>query len=191
MSAAGVVCASEKPARSATAKVSQIGCFILYLLLVSYKKAAPQGVVLVTNPGPIIKFVKIIVSRTTSVRFIGFVVYPSLIGNPIHFPSLAAIVGVRLLEVGLVGGGVAPEEADDDHFAFPAVLRIERTDSVLELADLGRVENANFAVNPVEAPLMRFRIVQTEGQAFDVAAGTVGLKLLDLRTPIPDFTRGG
>ncbi len=34
---------------------------------------------------------------------------------------------------------------------------------------------------------MGFRIVEAQGEAFDVAAGAVGLELLDLGTSVPDF----
>ena len=55
------------------------------------------------------------------------------------------------------------------------ILGEELTASILEFADLGWVKDANFAIGPVEAPLVGLRIVETQSQTFDVAGWAINL----------------
>src|ERR1700730_16895812 len=123
--------------------------------------------------------------RRSSVRFVSFICYPSLIRNPIDFPRLAAIIRKRLFKVRRIRGHVGPIESNKDCFAVNRILSKKLTLSILEFADLGWVKDANLAVGPIEAPLVGLRIVQTEGQTLDVARGAIGLERIQLRAAIP------
>src|SRR6266404_7296092 len=99
--------------------------------------------------------------RRASVRFVRFMVHPCLVRDPVDFPSLASIIRVGLFEVGCVRGGVRPNKSNQDNFALPCVLGVKLTASILELADLRRVNSAVLAVGPIESPLVGLGIVQT------------------------------
>src|SRR5271157_5890176 len=118
--------------------------------------------------------------RKSSVRFAGGVVNPRLIGDPVDLPGLAAVVGEGLLEMGCVGSELGPVKANQDRLAVDGVLRVELADAVLELANLGRVENADLLVIPIESPLVGCGVVHAQGQADDAAAGAIPLALIDL-----------
>src|SRR5580698_8618472 len=78
-----------------------------------------------------------------------------------------------------VGGQVGPIKSNQNGFAIDCVLSKELAVSVLELADLGWVEDTDLAVGPIEPPLVGFRIVNAQGQTFDVAGGAVEFNLVD------------
>jgi hypothetical protein len=80
------------------------------------------------------------------VRFSRFILHPRLIRNPVHFPSLAAIIGVGLFKVGQIRGGVRPNKSNKDSFAIPFVLAVKLTASILELANLRWVDGAVLAI---------------------------------------------
>src|SRR5580692_5953395 len=90
--------------------------------------------------------------------------------------------------MGRICGGVGPNKTNKDAFSIQRVLGVELTPSILKLADLGRQDGAALAVGPVEAPLVRLRIVETKGQAFDMAGRkAIGFELLQLSPAIPDL----
>ena len=88
--------------------------------------------------------------------------------------------------------GVRPNKSNQDGFVIQCVLGVKFTDSIPELADLGRDDDAVLAVGPIKSPLVRLRIVGAEGQAFDVAGSrAIGFELLDLGAAVPNFTGNG
>src|SRR6202043_1060364 len=70
---------------------------------------------------------------------------PCLVGDPVHFPGLAAVTRECLFEVGRIGGHARPFVANEDGLAVDRVLGEELTASILEGADLGRVHDAVLA----------------------------------------------
>ena len=74
-----------------------------------------------------------------------------------------------------IRGHVGPNESNKDCFAVNRILSEKLTLSILEFADLGWVKDANLAVGPIEAPLVGLRIVQAQGESFDVTFGAIDL----------------
>ena len=73
-------------------------------------------------------------------------------------------------------------KADVDELAVQCVCAVELATSVLELTGLRtRVHRAVFAVGPVDAPLVRLRVVEAQSQSLDVAARTIEFDLDELR----------
>ena len=94
--------------------------------------------------------------------------------------------------MGRIRGHVRPNKSNQDNFAVDFVLRVELAASILEFADLRRIQNSDLAVGPIEAPLVSLRIVETQRQAFDVPGnGTIGFELLQLSATIPNLEGDG
>ena len=94
--------------------------------------------------------------------------------------------------MGSAGGGVRPNKSNQDHFAINRIRGEELAPSILEFADLRWVQNANLAVGPIQPPLVGLRIVQAQGQTFDVpASGAVDFELLNLSAAIPNLSGDG
>src|SRR6266511_3994138 len=84
--------------------------------------------------------------------------------------------------------GIRPNESNKDKLAIQCVLAVKLTASILEFADLGWEDRTTLAVGPVEAPLVGFGIVQTQGETFDVAScRTIGFKFFQLSAAIPNL----
>jgi hypothetical protein len=65
--------------------------------------------------------------RRSSVRFVRSIVYSRLVGNPIHFPGLAAILREGLLKVRPIRVGFRPNESHQDTSAIRARrFRVEK-----------------------------------------------------------------
>jgi hypothetical protein len=88
-----------------------------------------------------------------------FVFYPRLVGNPVHFPGLASIIGEGLFKVRRAGVRVAPNISNQDAFSIERVLGVKLTTSVLKLTDLRRLHLASLAVGPEQAPLVGLGII--------------------------------
>src|SRR6266567_8336388 len=99
--------------------------------------------------------------RRSSVRSVRFILHPRLVCNPIDFPSLAAIIGERLLKVGRIRSDIGPDKSNQDGSAIRA--RWFRTEklaaSILEFSDRGRPEGSALTCGPIEAPLDRKSVV--------------------------------
>jgi hypothetical protein len=115
-----------------------------------------------------------------------FVLYARLVGDPVYFPSFAAVVGEGLFEVRRICCHVRPNKSNLDGLAINRILGEKLTASILEFADLRWVQDANLAIGPVEAPLVGLRIVGAQGETFDVTSGAVGDELIDFGTVV-DF----
>ena len=84
------------------------------------------------------------------------------------------------------------DKSNQDGLAIDRVLGEELTASILEFADLRRVQDANFLVGPIQPPLVRLRIVETQSQTFDMAGWAIDLSVLSCepshtlrQTPVP------
>ena len=74
---------------------------------------------------------------------------------------------------------VRPNVSNQDRPVIQSVLAEKLAASILEFADRGwQAQNAGLAVCPIQAPLMSFRIVQAQGEAFDVATWTFALEFI-------------
>ena len=80
--------------------------------------------------------------------------------------------------MGCRGRDVGPEVANEDRSPIQGILAVELATPILEFADVGRAAHGTvFGVGPVEAPLMRLRIVEAQGQALNVTGGAVDFTL--------------
>src|SRR6202044_1911669 len=64
------------------------------------------------------------------------ILHPRLIGNPIHLPSFAAVIGERLFKVGCTRGGVGPNKSNKNAFPIQRVLGVKFAPAVLKLSYL-------------------------------------------------------
>src|SRR5438128_2524602 len=94
------------------------------------------------------------------VRFIG---HACVCRDPVDFPSLASIVGECLFETARIRRDVRNNESNKDGSTIQCFLVEKLAASILELAYRGSAEGAVVAIGKIEAPLVRFRIVQTQG----------------------------
>lgn len=67
----------------------------------------------------------------------------------------------------------------------------ELAPAVLELAYRGLAQRAAAAAGEIEAPLMRFGVVESQVQAFEVTSRAVGFELHQIGAAIPDFSDDG
>src|SRR5579859_4135620 len=88
------------------------------------------------------------------------------------------------------GVGFGPDEADVDELAVQCVCAIKLAAPVLEVTDLGTgVHDPVFAIGPIDAPLVRLRAIEPQGQSLDVTTRSIELDLLDGGASIPNFAR--
>src|SRR5258708_14012737 len=93
-----------------------------------------------------------------------------------------------------IRGAVRPNKSNQDGSAIGARrFCVEKLPaSVLEFADRRRPHGPALTGSPIEAPLVRLGIVQTEGQTFDVAGSrAIGFELLQLSAAIPNLSGAG
>ena len=84
-----------------------------------------------------------------------------------------------------------PVIADEDDFAVDSVGGVEAPVAVPEVADLGWIEATDTAVSPVEPPLARIAVIQTQCQSFDVAAlGAVEFNGVEIGAAVPHSVAG-
>src|SRR5262249_29254262 len=70
-------------------------------------------------------------------------------------------------------------------------LIVELALRALEFADHGPVEDSVAAVDPIEAPLARLWVVETQACSLDVACGTAHIELQQIGPAVPDFSDNG
>ena len=87
--------------------------------------------------------------------------------------------------MGRVRRHVRPGITNQDGLAIDRVLGEKFPASILEFANLRRVNDAILAVGPIKSPLVRLRIVRTQRQPFDVAGRALCLERVQLRPAIP------
>src|ERR1700691_2002381 len=86
------------------------------------------------------------------------------------------------------GAGVraGPVKANEDGFAVDAVVCVKLAVAVAKFAHLGRVEQTDSAVGPIEAPLAGCGVEKAKRQAFDVAGWAVEFNGVQRRPAVPD-----
>src|ERR1700722_19607278 len=97
--------------------------------------------------------------RRSSVRFVRFNLHPCVCCDPIHFPSLASVVGKRLFKVARSWSNVRDNKSNNDGSVIAACMLEKLEASILELADRGLAYSAAVTVGKIEAPLMGLGIV--------------------------------
>src|SRR5580704_4436214 len=97
--------------------------------------------------------------RRSSMRFVRFNLHPCVCCDPIHFPSLASVVGKRLFKVARSWSDVRDNKSNNDGSGIECFLIEKLAASILELADRGLAHSAAVTVNKIEAPLMGLGIV--------------------------------
>src|SRR6204780_2750645 len=80
--------------------------------------------------------------------------------------------------MGRIRRGIRPNKSNKNGFAINRILGEKLAASVLEFADLGRIQDANLPVGPIESPLVGLRIVYAQGKTFDVAGWAIELDLI-------------
>src|SRR5580700_11316401 len=86
-----------------------------------------------------------------------------------------------------VRSDIRPDDAHKDGSALERLLIVKLAAPVLEFADRRRAESPVAAGGKIHVPLVGLGIVEKQSQPFEMAGRTVGLDLLKLRTPIPNF----
>src|SRR6266568_4528972 len=121
-------------------------------------------------------------------RLVRFTLCASLIRDPVDFPGLASVLREGLLKMCGSRSHVRPDEPNQYRSAIECLLIEKFTASILKFADRRLPQNIILAVGPVQTPLVRLGIVETQGQAFDVASSAIGLEFLDFGAAIPDLS---
>src|SRR5579871_4146826 len=99
-----------------------------------------------------------------------------VVRDPVDLPALAAIGREGLLEVACIGLDGGDHESHQDGPAGEAFLIVELRNTVPEFTLRGCTHGTPRAVGKIQAPLMRLRVVEPQGQRLDVAFGTVHLE---------------
>src|SRR5579863_5582809 len=86
-----------------------------------------------------------------------------------------------------IWSNVRPQEANEDSATIERLLVEEFAAAALELADRGLIKNTLRAVRKVLTPLMRLRVIEEQGETFEMAGRTIGLDLLQLRATVPNL----
>jgi len=110
-----------------------------------------------------------------------------LIGDPIHHPSFASVVGKRSFKMRRIASELRPIKSHKELFAIKIVLCVKFAVSILELSDLRYGHHTIFTIGPVQPPLAGLRIEQTQSEAFDVTCWTVDLERVQLRATVPEL----
>src|SRR5579871_6210091 len=119
--------------------------------------------------------------------FLGFVARKR--SNPVCLPCLPAIGRKCLFPAGCIRR-CDPEITYEDALAIVVFLIVKLTAPVLELADRGRQrERSDTLAAPVDAPLMRFGIVDAYGHTRDMAGRSIGLKFVHVAGSSKDRAR--
>lgn len=87
------------------------------------------------------------------------ILFPRVVGDPIHFPGFAAIVRERLFEMTGIRLNVGDDEPHENRPAIPRFLVEEFTTPIFELADGRLAQNPAFTVGKIQGPLVRLGIV--------------------------------
>jgi len=106
--------------------------------------------------------------------------------DPVYFPCLAAVLREGLFEMAGVWRDVRNHEANENRPAVEHLLIEKLAASILELANRRRAHRTSAAVGEVEAPLMRFGIVEAQAQALEVPCRAIGHEFQQIRAAIPN-----
>ena len=80
--------------------------------------------------------------------------------DPVHLPSLSAIVRKRLLRTARIRSDLGDHKSNEDGSAIQCFLIEELATAINELADGGLTQYAIGAVGRIEAPLVGLRIAR-------------------------------
>src|SRR4029077_3068627 len=82
---------------------------------------------------------------------------------------------------------IGKDETNEDGLALKIFLIEELSACAVELSNRGNLQDRVFAVGPVQAPLVRLRVVQAERDALNVSARPVDRQLAKVRAAIPEL----
>src|SRR5712692_1371028 len=93
--------------------------------------------------------------------------------------------------MGRIRSDVRDDKSNENGSAIKWFLIEKLAAPILELADGGLAQGAVVAVGKIETPLVGLRIVQTQGQTFDVTCWAIGLELHQIGAAIPNLSDDG
>src|SRR6185437_8666922 len=106
----------------------------------------------------------------------GAVLHPLERHHPVRFPGLTIVTRECLLKSRRIRGDVKETVSRENRSAIEYFLIVEFAAPILEFA-YHRLFQRTPTTGPIQTPLMRVRIVQSEAQAFDVTGRAAHLKL--------------
>ena len=109
-------------------------------------------------------------------------------GNPVRLPRFASIGRKRLFKIARILRDVGPAEPDKDRSSLEELLVVELAHAVLVLANHGILQRRCCGVCPMQAPLMRMRVVEPQRQPFNVPCRTVRLQLVEVGAATPHLS---
>src|SRR5258708_15639873 len=92
--------------------------------------------------------------RRNSVPFVRFILDPYVCRDPVHFPSLAAVIRERLFKPARIRSDVRDNKSNKDGPAIQCFLIEKFAPTILEFTDRGLTHRTAFAVGKIEAPLV-------------------------------------
>jgi len=107
--------------------------------------------------------------------------------DEVKVPGRAAIPRKELLEAMRISGDFRPHYAHQYRRALEKLLICKLATSLLELPKGRLAQYADLALPQIDTPVAPLGMVQKQGRAFEVSAGTVGLDLLNLTAAVPYF----
>ena len=95
-------------------------------------------------------------------RCLGFVFQSGVGCDPVHFPSLASIIGEGLLKAARIRSDVRDDKSNQDGPVIQGFLVIKLAASIFEFANRRLGQRASAAAGKIQSPLMRLRIVEAQ-----------------------------
>src|SRR5215831_1921344 len=118
------------------------------------------------------------------------VLHPGEIHDPVPLPVSAAVDGEGLLPARRLRRDAPPDEAHTDGVAIAFVVAVERADAIAEAADDRRPEAAGrAAVEPVDRPQIRRRVVGAQAHALVRAARYLDVVFVGVAVAVEDLAR--
>jgi len=108
--------------------------------------------------------------------------------NEISLPSSPAVVRESLFKLVRIVSDVRPSRAHQDSSIVKRVLAEEFPAAILEFADQGPAERTILTGSKCLAPLMGLRVVEKQGQTFEMTRRAIRLDFFQVGATAPDFS---
>src|ERR1700738_3784179 len=92
--------------------------------------------------------------RWSSVRLVRVIFHPCVRRDPVHFPSLASIVGEGLFETARIRCDARDNKPNIDGTAIQCFLVVKLAAPIFEFANRGLAQGTAVAVGKIETPLV-------------------------------------
>src|SRR5579864_2191566 len=113
-------------------------------------------------------------------------------GVPVRLPAFPPVRRERLLRSKFIRGDVREDEAHKDRFVLKVFLIKKLSERTIgELPDRRNAQAAIFTVGPIQAPLVRFWVIEAQGQALDMAGRAVDFEFPVVGAAIPNLLDDG